>query len=529
MPVLLSDKKIHTRIVIFAILSTVIFYSLIIMPAYSRVICCPVINTANHSVLGSLIGQMTQNTIINRYKGILAQRLNIKYSFDNLMLRALPGHGLDALVNFMPNIDPALNNIARGGINITNDIMSSSSFNQRFSGTVNNAMQNELKSIFRERTGVNVPPDISDITSMYNRFLSSNEVTNLYSSHVNLYRHEMINELRSVSSINRHILNLGATLDLSDSSVYGRNVSNSVNSLTKEAFNIHRDAVEYVDIVYGHGIRRAIHDPYSRGNDFTSLNRGFIGMRSGLNGATICDDLGNNCVTLNDEDAERLIRATNSESIAQTEKILIENEGAVNRFAGNNYGEISDKMEAEVARRSNIIRNVIAQDKRNDYFTSVEYFDRVRQDIKAIGVGDIETVATLDKIDPRDTRMIVRLIRGSKGTPKIIREANVDRLVAAHRAIKVAEEMKEKLKRYSLADINAGYSDQAWKSFFRFYYYYTLLQNETLRLKSLSVQANASFIDTKAIEKSAKLKDRKLPDKDDGEFMLYEDGVGGGI
>lgn len=483
--------------IIISVTVYIVFILLILSSStvYGSKACCDkVVSVSNLNTLGPLLKQMTQNILINKSKEILAQKLQFNYLLDSFALKI---YGLNNITNFLPVIDNLQSNIMKESNRIINSTFKFDAFSQQFNNSVNNAMKKELITILREK-GVStyeIPAIVEQVGLSYNNFLNSNSVTNLYEKSVSQYASEMGYAVNNALKTNRHIINLGGGIDLSELVVSG-NSSGNTNRLKNESIAIYNDAVNYVDSIYGYTLRQSIR------NDFTYVNGRFIEEK--LRNISFCDNYNKeHCVVIDDNDIQRLVNATNNTAIKETENILNKGKNALYKTTDNIYNSLAYEINKDILSRSNIIKKTIEQEKANEYFSSVDYYARIERDIKSLmnNRQNINQIIASDEINIEDTKTLAQLLGNplSKNYPKQLKEQAITRLVAAHRAIDVANKMSKLLRQFNLSAIDSATPEQAWKDTFRFYYYLTLLQNETLRLKSVSLMSNALNTDYNGI------------------------------
>lgn len=448
--------------------------------------CCDMsIISLNLPAMGEMMQKMVVNSLVDRMKSMLMQKLGLEFLQGNFFFQALLSGQLNLqnLTNLTPNINTALDKIASQQMAQVQNMMSTQAFATSLNSSLQGTVEKSLASVLESKGITASAQDIKTFSGQYQEYLSSTAAVNAYAGQVADFNGSMTSQLKNIPAINDKVLNFGALADISQSVTKNSRESANVKAFGQEAAGIHKNAVEVVDAIQGYGLKQAV------GDTFVPNNAAHLTAR--LEKREFCDSVSGECVTLSQSEIRSITDAASVAANKQTERNLSSVKNALVDDIDKKYGQLTGEVTKEVGGRASIVSNLFNEKDIVGYFTAQDRSkDLQRQVANQPADAWKSLVSKPAAVDINNARDVTALIKGS-GTPTAAGNEAMNRYVAAQRALAAAGATAQHLKGFNLSSVDSGASDQAWKDYARLRYYSMLLRNEKMKLTAAAGKSAA--------------------------------------
>lgn len=491
-----------TVIVLISFLALTITSDNFVKDAYAYS-CCPVVKSMNVNVLQELLKRLIMSSIVSRIKAWAAEKIGFEYITGSLIDGVFNANISGMIDSYAGGMSGAVNQVIGGAGLIGGGDVRRAIDNHLNGNTTGSAIDNAVQDAARDfitnqliQNGVD-PSTVANLDTVVNDYAQSmvdsgpmNQINDAIQEYANQLEQTMNQAAQDSASIAR----LGSLLDLSESILNDTVTTSNTTAAAQEAAHMVNDASASVDAIWGQQVRDLINNT-TVSNDSGDLASA-RGIGRGIIDTAMCDSAGN-CYNITTQDVDGIgQQATNA--VSNTANTLITNaQNQTNLIVNSLVSNFVDTAVAGGGLRNTItnIQNAIRGEGQRNFAIQRMYL-QVERDIKnLVAPGNVDTwkgviTQTSPVVDIKDISVI---LVGPK-SPNDRKMKVIKRLVAAKRAIEVATQMQALLKRLPVQNIDGRADDAAWKDVARLYYYWVILQNETLKLQSASLQSDAMTV-----------------------------------
>lgn len=469
--------------------------------------CCPVTSTTNNFQFGALLKELTKQTLLENYEKILREKISFEY-LSGSMIDYVSGYNFSSTTDMMPQISGYSNQAVSSQTSYVNNV--AAAFPAGLRTSAENVTVTSLNNLLY---GYGVAPQsisrfMSSFTQTYRSFLRSAEVTQTYSGSLTSYNQQMNQQIGSISTVSNSFVNLGTKVDMSLAGTDRAGSTEGLSSAIAESVATSHDSVAMVDNIYGWQLKESVLPEYMSqysGNTTSFAHKNMQFLLSRLVGVEFCEgslscdggggddpfSSGSCCVILTEQDVMGIANASNASALNYTENTLNQAKQSLNGMISSGYANMQQGLTPNLQGIITSIGNVIVSGRGAEFYYQNLYAGIARNIESALGNRDQWlSVAKAPMGANPDVQRAATLLAGPD-TPDNIKKAAIKRLIASKRAIDVANYFQGMLKGFDPDRMNNKKDDEAWKDIARLYYYWTVLQNETLKLHSIALVADS--------------------------------------
>lgn len=481
-------------------------------------VCIPEISGDWEPTFTVLLNALTKNQLVAQEKSLLAKELNLEYSIGSMMTSmandltngAVTGSDLTTALDF--DTTP-ITTVLNDEVTKEKEYINSNIKLSVFESELNTDLRTFLNTLIWGYLKLNTIPQTTEskkysaylerkaaynsfINSTYSQLLTSSVITNIYKPYVISLHDSMYTQMDLNAGYCAEMANLGSKQDINDH-INGTNKYNTkqaVNECDKEATK----GIKVVIDTSGEALKTIMNFTIDEsgvkgfkgehGNDLLDLLRSTFDFTLQLNSTYKCDGSSINSGSYNDGGGSgacrNIVTLTNTEAVTYTSNFIDTIQADLLTLSAAGSGELMTKLLDKIDKSKELVATVVEAEKGVDVKIQEEWKNKLTSITGSLGdAAKWKNLVKSENVKVSDTENVAALMAGDTAPAKRTKNS-VQSFVVAEEAMRVAANIKTRLKGIDLSSIDAELDAQAWKDYARLIYYNLILENELLKLKA---------------------------------------------